>query len=77
MRIGTALCNIEEERLSKVMLDQCVVLMDFLPLVKLIRGVFNYITKRRKNGLSLSDQSYHVHEEIKSYVTQAFSKSSR
>jgi hypothetical protein len=28
-------------------------LLDFLPLVKLKRGVFNYITKRRRNGLSL------------------------
>jgi hypothetical protein len=59
------------------MLDQRVVLMDFLVLVKLRRGVFNYITKRRKNGLSPGDQSYHVREEIGSYVTQAFSESNR
>jgi len=59
------------------MFDQCVVLLDFLPLVNLKRGVLNYITKRRKNGLSLGDQSYHVREETRSCVTQAFSKSSR
>jgi hypothetical protein len=58
------------------MLDQRVVLLDFLPLVKLKRSVFNYITTRKKNGLSLGDQSYHVHEKIESYVIQAFSKSS-
>jgi hypothetical protein len=58
------------------MLDQRVVLLDFIPLVKLRRGVFNYITKRRRNGLSLGDQLYHVREEIGSCVTQAFSKSS-
>jgi len=57
------------------MLDQPVVLMDFLPLVKLKKGVFNYITKRRKNGLSTSDQSYHVREATGSFVTQVFSKS--
>jgi len=59
------------------MLDQRVVLPDFLPLVKLRRGVFNYITKRRRNELSPSDQSYHVCEKSGSCVTQAFSKSSR
>jgi hypothetical protein len=58
------------------MFDQRVVLLDFLPLVKLRRGVFNYITKHRKNGLSLGDQSYHVCEKTGSYVTQTFSKSS-
>jgi hypothetical protein len=58
------------------MFDQRVVILDFLPLVKLKRGVFNYITKRRKNGLSPGDQSYHVREEIGSCVIQAFSKSS-
>jgi hypothetical protein len=40
------------------MLDQRVMLLDFLPLVKLKRGVFNYITKHRINGLNLGDQSY-------------------
>jgi hypothetical protein len=58
------------------MFNQCVVLLDFLPLVKLIRGVLNYITKCRRNGLSLGDQLYHVHEETESCVIQAFSKSS-
>jgi len=66
--IGTALCRIELERLSKVMLDQGVVLLDFLPLVKLRRGVLNYITKCRRNGLNLGDQLYHVREETESYV---------
>jgi hypothetical protein len=41
------------------------------------KGVFNYITKRKRNGLSLGDQSYHVREKTGSCVTQAFSKSSR
>jgi hypothetical protein len=59
------------------MFDQHVVLLDLLPLVKLKKGVLNYITKRRRNGLSLGDQSYHVREEIKSCVIQAFSKSNR
>jgi len=59
------------------MLNERVVLLNFLPLVKLRRGVLNYITKRRKNGLSPSDQLYHVREETGFYVTQAFSKSSR
>ncbi len=59
------------------MLDQRVVLLDFLPLVKLKRGVLNYITKHRKNGLSLGDHSYHVHEEIRSCVIQTFSTSGR
>jgi hypothetical protein len=45
------------------MLDQRVVLLDFLPLVKLKKGVFNYITKRRRNGLSPSGRSYHVCDE--------------
>jgi hypothetical protein len=58
------------------MFDQRVVLLDFLPLVKLKRGVLNYITKRRKNGLNLGDQLYHVREETESCVTQAFFKSS-
>jgi len=51
-------------------------LLDFFPLVKLRRGVLNYITKRRKNGLNLGDQLYHVHEKTRSRVIQAFSKSS-
>jgi len=59
------------------MFDQPVVLLDFLPLVKLRRGVLNYTTKRRKNGLSPGDQLYHVREETESCVTQAFSKFSR
>jgi len=59
------------------MFDQQVVLVDFLPLVKLKKGVLNYITKRRRNRLSPSDQLYHVHEEIRSCVTQALSKSNR
>ncbi len=59
------------------MFDQHVVFLDFLLLIKLRRGVLNYITKRKKNGLSPSDQSYHVHEETGSYVIQTFSKSSR
>ncbi len=46
------------------MFDQRVMFLDFLPLVKLRRGVFNYITKRMRNGLSSNDQSYHVHEKI-------------
>jgi hypothetical protein len=50
---------------------------DTLPLVKLRRGVPNYITKCRKNGLSPGDKSYHVCEDFRSCVTQAFSKSSR
>jgi len=58
------------------MLDQRVVILDSLPLVKLKRGVFNYITKHRRNGLSLGDQLYHVREETGFCVTQAFSKSS-
>jgi len=57
------------------MFDQRVVLLNNLPLVKLRKGVLNYITKRRKNGLSLGDQSYHVQKETGSCVTQAFSKS--
>jgi hypothetical protein len=52
------------------MLDQRVVLLDFLPLVKLKRGVLNYITKHRRNGLSPCDQLYHVREEIGSCVIQ-------
>ncbi len=52
------------------MLDQRVVFLDFLPLVKLRRSVFNYMTKLRKNGLSPGDQLYHVREETESYVTQ-------
>jgi len=59
------------------MFDQRVVFLDFFPLVKLRKGFFNYITKRRRNGLSLGDQSYHVREETRSCVIQAFSKSSR
>jgi hypothetical protein len=59
-----------------VMLDQCVVLLDFFPLIKLRRGVLNYITKSRRNGLSLGDQLYHVREETGSCVIQGFSKSS-
>jgi hypothetical protein len=51
------------------MFDQRVVLMDFLLLVKLRRGVFNYIIKCKRNGLSLGDQLYHVCEEIGSCVT--------
>jgi hypothetical protein len=50
------------------MFDQHVVFLDVLPLVKLKRGVFNYITKCRRNGLSLGDQLYHVREETKSCV---------
>jgi hypothetical protein len=46
------------------------VLLDFLPLVKLRKSVLNYITKRRKNGLSPGDHLYHVHEETGSFVTQ-------
>jgi len=65
------------EAVSKVMLNQRVMLLDFLPLVKLRKGVLNYITKRRRNGLSPCDQSYHVREETRSCVIQAFSKSSR
>jgi hypothetical protein len=57
------------------MFDQRVMLLDFLPLVKLRRGVLNYITKHRRNGLSLGDQLYHVHEKTGSCVIQAFSKS--
>jgi hypothetical protein len=34
------------------MFDYRVVFLNFLPLVKLRRGVLNYITKRKKNGLS-------------------------
>jgi hypothetical protein len=59
-----------------VMFDQRVLFLDFLPLVKLRKGVINYITKRRRNGLNQSDQSYHVREKTESCVTQAFSKSS-
>ncbi len=59
------------------MFDQRVVFLDFLPIVKLRKGVLNYITKSRRNVLSPGDQSYHVHEETKFYVIQAFSKSSR
>ncbi len=51
-------------------------LLDFLPLVKLKKGVRNYITKHRRNGLNLGDQLYHVCEETGSCVIQAFSKSS-
>jgi len=51
--------------------------LDFLLLVKLKRGVFNYIIKCRRNGLSPGDQSYHVHEEIEFCVTQVFSKFNR
>jgi hypothetical protein len=54
------------------MLDQHVVLLDFLPLIKLRKGVLNYITKHKKNGLSQGDQLYHVREKTGSYVTQAF-----
>jgi hypothetical protein len=32
------------------MLDWRVVLLNFIPLIKLRMGVFNYITKRRRNG---------------------------
>jgi hypothetical protein len=77
VRIGIALCHIEYEQLSKVMFDQRVVFMNFLLLVKLKRGVLNYIIKPRRNGLSLGDQLYHVHEETGSCVIQAVSKSSR
>ncbi len=52
-----------------------IMLLDFLLLVKLSRSVVNYITKRRRNGLSLGDQSYHIREKTESYVTQTFSKS--
>jgi hypothetical protein len=45
------------------MFDRRVVIMDFLPLVKLRKNVLNYITKHRRNELSLGDQSYHVREE--------------
>jgi hypothetical protein len=62
MCIRTALCRIMYERFSEVMFDQRVMLLDFLLLVKLRRGVFNYITKPRKNGLTLGDQSYHVRD---------------
>jgi hypothetical protein len=41
------------------------------------KGVLNCIIKRKGNGLSPGDQSYHVREETGSCVTQAFSKSSR
>jgi hypothetical protein len=58
------------------MLDQRVVLLDFLPLVKLRSVVLNYITKRKRNGLNPIDQSYYVHEGTGSCVTQTFSKSS-
>jgi len=58
------------------MFDECVVLLDFLLLVKLKKGVLNYITKHRKNELNPSDQSYHVREETGSCVIQTFSKSS-
>jgi hypothetical protein len=58
------------------MLDPRVMLLDFLPLVKLKKGVLNYITKRMRNGLNLGDQSYHVCEKTESCVTQAFSKPS-
>jgi hypothetical protein len=57
------------------MLDQSVVLLDFTPLVKLRKGVLNYITKRMINGLSLGDQLYHVREETRFCVIQVFSKS--
>jgi hypothetical protein len=59
------------------MFNQHVMFLDFLPLVKLRKGVLKYITKHRRNGLSLGDQSYHVREETGSCVTQAFSKSNR
>jgi hypothetical protein len=49
------LCRIEKEQVSKVMLDERVVLLDFLVLVKLRRDVLNYITKCRRHGLSPSD----------------------
>jgi len=52
-------------------------LLEFLLLVKLRKGVLNYITKRKKNRLNASDQLYHVCEETASCVIQAFSKSSR
>jgi hypothetical protein len=51
------------------MLDQRVVLLDFLLLVKLKKGVLNYIIKRKRNGLNLSDQLYLVREETGSCVT--------
>jgi hypothetical protein len=51
------------------MFDQRVMLLDFLLLVNLRKGVLNYITKCMKNVLSLGDQSYHVREEIGSCVT--------
>ncbi len=35
------------------MFDQRLVLLDFLPLVKLKRDVLNYISKCKRNGLSL------------------------
>ncbi len=59
------------------MFVQHVMFLDFLPLVKLKRGVLNYITKHKINALNPGDQLYHVHEETESYVTQAFSKSNR
>ncbi len=52
-------------------------LLDFPPLVKLRKGVLNYITKRRRKGLSQGDQLYHVYEETRFCVIQALSKSSR
>jgi hypothetical protein len=59
------------------MFDQRVMLLDFFSMVKLRKGVLNYITKHRRNRLNPSDQLYHVREETISCVTQAFSKSSR
>jgi hypothetical protein len=59
------------------MLDECVMLLDFLPLVKLRRGVLNYITKCKRTGLSLGDQLYHVYEDTESCVIEAFLKSNR
>jgi len=54
------------------MFDQHVVFLDFLPLVKLRKGVLNYITKCRINGLNLGDQSYHVCEKTGSCVIKPF-----
>jgi len=59
------------------MLDQRVVLLDFLPLVKLKKVVLNYIIEHKRNGLNPSDQLYHVRDEFRSCVTQTFSKSNR
>ena len=66
--VGTTLHRIKNKWLSKVMLDQAEVLLQFLPLVMLRRCIINDITNIRGQILSPCDYLHHILEETGSSI---------